>query len=77
MVTGLKDIADARVGDTIASAPTLTQLPGYKQLQPMVFAGLYPTDADDLRKLREALEKLSLNDAALTVEPEQNTALGH
>ena len=77
IVTGLKNIADARVGDTISSSPDLKPLPGYKALQPMVFAGLYPTDADDLKKLRDALEKLSLNDAALTVEPEQNTALGH
>ncbi|MEK7136864.1 MAG: EF-Tu/IF-2/RF-3 family GTPase, partial [Patescibacteria group bacterium] len=77
LVTGLKDIGDARVGDTIASSPELSLLPGYKTLQPMVFAGLFPTEAGDVPKLRDALEKLSLNDAALSLEPEQNSALGH
>ncbi|MBT4021299.1 elongation factor 4 [Candidatus Peribacteria bacterium] len=77
VVTGLKDVADARVGDTIASSPDLEPLPGYKVVEPMVFAGLYPNDADDFDLLREALEKLSLNDAALNIEPEQNAALGN
>jgi GTP-binding protein LepA len=77
IVTGLRDVAEARVGDTIASSPDLSPLPGYKVMAPMVFAGLYPNDADDLPQLREALEKLSLNDAALAIEPEQNIALGN
>ncbi len=77
VVTGLKDVHDVRVGDTIASRPDAETLPGYAQVQPMVFAGLYPVEADDYPDLREALEKLSLNDAALQMEPEQNTALGN
>lgn len=77
IVTGLKDVADARVGDTIASSQNAEALPGYKIMEPMVFAGLYPTDSDDVGQLRESLDKLSLNDAALSVEPEQNTALGN
>lgn len=77
VVTGLKDVKQVRVGDTIASDATASPLPGYKQVQPMVFAGLYPTEADNYADLREALEKLSLNDAALQMEPEQNTALGN
>jgi len=77
VVTGLKDVADSRVGDTISSSDDLEPLPGYKVVEPMVFAGLYPNDADDFDTLREALEKLSLNDAALNIEPEQNAALGN
>lgn len=77
IITGLKDVSEARVGDTFASSPNLDPLPGYRVIEPMVFAGLYPTNPDDLPKLREALEKLRLNDASLTVEPEQNTALGN
>ncbi len=77
VVTGLKDVRQVRVGDTIASAPNLQQLPGYKQVQPMVFAGLYPSEADQYPDLRDAIEKLSLNDSALTSEPEQNAALGN
>jgi len=77
VVTGLKDVRQVRVGDTIGSSPELKQLPGYKQVQPMVFAGLYPSEADQYPDLREALEKLSLNDAALAMEPEQNSALGN
>ncbi len=77
VVTGLKDVRQVRVGDTIASSPTLQQLPGYKQVQPMVFAGLYPSEADQYPDLREALEKLSLNDAALSMEHERNAALGN
>jgi len=77
IVTGLKDVRQVRVGDTVASAPTLQQLPGYKHVQPMVFAGLYPSEADQYPDLREALEKLALNDAALSMEPERNAALGN
>lgn len=77
IVTGLKNVAEARVGDTIASSAVCEQLPGYKKVQPMVFAGLYPTQADDYPRLRDSLEKLSLNDAAIDVSYEHNTALGN
>jgi len=63
IVTGLKDVSQVHVGDTIASSPDAVALPGYKRVQPMVFAGLYPTEADGYPQLREALQKLSLNDA--------------
>jgi GTP-binding protein LepA len=78
VAAGIKVIGDARVGDTItcaeraASAP----LPGYRMLKPMVFCGLYPTEGDDYPRLREALERLQLNDAALSYEPESSAALG-
>jgi GTP-binding protein LepA len=77
IVTGLKDVRLVRVGDTIASDAEAEMLPGYKQVQPMVFAGVYPTEADHYADLREALEKLSMNDAALYMEHESNTALGN
>lgn len=77
VVSGAKDVRLVRVGDTVASAPTAQALPGYTQVQPMVFAGLYPSEADSYPDLRVALEKLSLNDAALAMEPEQNAALGN
>lgn len=77
VVTGLKDVRHVRVGDTIASSAACSMLPGYKQVQPMVFAGLYPSEADEYPDLRDALEKLSLNDAALSIEPERNAALGN
>ena len=77
VVTGLKDVSQARVGDTIASSETVKQLPGYAKVQPMVFAGLYPSEADEYPKLRDSLEKLSLNDAALEISYEHNTALGN
>ncbi len=77
VVSGMKDVRLVRVGDTMASAPNLTLLPGYKLVQPMVFAGLYPTEADKYPDLRDALEKLTLNDSALSTEPEQNAALGN
>lgn len=77
IVTGLKNVAEARVGDTIASDPLQTPLPGYTKVQPMVFAGLYPSEADEYPKLRVSLEKLSLNDAALEISYEHNTALGN
>jgi GTP-binding protein LepA len=77
VVTGLKDVKLLRVGDTISSSAQATPLPGYKQVQPMVFAGLYPSEADEYPELREGLEKLSLNDAALQWEHEHNTALGN
>jgi GTP-binding protein LepA len=78
VVTGLKDVSRLRVGDTLTSVrrPAAAALPGYKDVKPMVFAGLFPTDSDDYPELREALEKLKLNDAALVYEPETSQALG-
>lgn len=78
IIAGIKEIEAARVGDTItlASAPAAEPLPGFKEVQPRVFAGMYPIDADDYEAFREALQKLRLNDAALHFEPETSTALG-
>ncbi|HXH95712.1 MAG TPA: translation elongation factor 4 [Gaiellaceae bacterium] len=78
VVTGLKDVSRLRVGDTITSVkrPAADPLPGYKDVKPMVFAGLFPTDSDDYPELRDALERLKLNDAALVYEPETSQALG-
>jgi len=77
IVTGAKNVRDVRVGDTIASSPDVAPLPGYAEVQPMVFAGLYPVEADDYPDLRDSLEKLALNDAALRFETERNAALGN
>ncbi len=78
VITGLKDVSKLRVGDTITSErrPAADPLPGYKDVKPMVFAGLFPTDSDEYPELRDALEKLKLNDAALFYEPETSQALG-
>jgi GTP-binding protein LepA len=78
LITGVKDVRQSRVGDTITNAqrPATTQLPGYKDPVPMVFSGLYPLDSSEYPTLREALEKLQLNDAALVFEPETSAALG-
>jgi len=78
IATGLKTVHDARVGDTITSAvnPANEPLPGYFHPKPMVFAGIYPVDADDYTNLRDALEKLQLNDASLTYSPETSQAIG-
>jgi GTP-binding protein LepA len=78
VVTGLKDVSRLRVGDTLTTrtSPAASPLPGYKDVKPMVFAGLFPTDSDDYPELRDALEKLKLNDAALFYEPETSQALG-
>ena len=78
MVGSIKDIFGAPVGDTITSAdnPCTESLPGFQKVQPRVFAGLYPVEADDYENLREALNKLHLNDAALHYEPETSQALG-
>jgi GTP-binding protein LepA len=78
LVAGIKNIHGAPVGDTItlARTPADEPLPGFATMQPRVFAGLFPTDADDFPDLREALEKLKLNDAALNFEPETSEALG-
>lgn len=78
LVTGLKDISHVKVGDTITSAEAgVTEpLPGYREAKPMVFTGLFPIDGDQYEPLKEALEKLSLNDPALVWEPEKSHALG-
>ncbi len=77
VATGLKSVRECQVGDTLTSAgePAERPLPGYRPVKPMVFAGLYPVEADDFHALRNALEKLQLNDAALTFEPESSQAL--
>lgn len=78
ITAAIKDIKDTRVGDTVTDAkhPTDKSLAGYRQMTPMVYAGLYPTDNAKFNDLRDALEKLQLNDAALTFEPESSQALG-
>lgn len=78
ITAAIKDIKDTRVGDTVTNAnnPTAKPLEGYRQMTPMVYAGLYPTDNAKFNDLRDALEKLQLNDAALTFEPESSQALG-
>jgi GTP-binding protein LepA len=78
LITGVKDVRQSRVGDTVTTAtkPARSALAGYKDPIPMVFSGLYPLDASDYTALREALEKLQLNDAALVFEPETSAALG-
>ena len=78
VVTGLKDVSRLRVGDTltVGARPADEPLAGYKDVKPMVFAGLFPTDSDDYPELRDALDKLKLNDAALVYEPETSQALG-
>ncbi len=78
VITGLKDVSRLRVGDTLTlqERPAAEPLPGYKDVKPMVFAGLFPTDSDDYPELRDALEKLKLNDGALFYEPETSQALG-
>jgi len=78
LITGVKDVRQARVGDTVTSAsrPAREPLAGYAHPRPMVFSGLYPVDGDDYPDLRDALDKLRLNDASLVYEPETSTALG-
>jgi GTP-binding protein LepA len=78
VMTGLKDVSRLRVGDTLTSEthPAAAPLPGYKDVKPTVFAGLFPTDSDDYPDLRDALERLRLNDASLVYEPETSQALG-
>ena len=77
IATGLKTVSECRVGDTITNAakPADTPLPGYRKAKPMVFAGVYPVEGEDFPDLKEALEKLQLNDASLTFEPESSEAL--
>ncbi len=78
IATGFKDVRECSVGDTLTGVrrPASESLPGYVQLKSMVFAGLYPSDGEDYGHLRSALEKLQLNDASLTMEPESSVALG-
>ena len=77
VATGLKSVQQCRVGDTmtLAANPAAEPLPGYQRVKPMVYAGLYPVDGEDYANLKEALEKLQLNDASLVFEPETSTAL--
>ena len=78
LVANVKELADAKVGDTITDAvrPTTAPFPGFKEVKPMVFSGIFPVDAADYDNLRDALIKLRLNDSAFTYEPETSTALG-
>lgn len=78
IVAGIKHVGDTRVGDTVTDAkrPTAEPLPGYRKINPMVYCGLYPIETSDYNDLREALEKLQLNDASLSFEPETSSALG-
>jgi GTP-binding protein LepA len=77
-IAGIKQVSDTKVGDTVTEAdrPTPTPLPGFKHIKPMVFSGLYPVDSQDYEALRDALEKLRLNDSAFSYEPETSAALG-
>jgi len=79
LTAGIKRVADAKVGETITEAlrPTATPFPGYREAKPMVFAGLYPVEDTGYQALRDALEKLRLNDSAFTFEPETSLALGY
>ena len=78
IIGSVKDVQDTKVGDTVTHTRNgaTEQLPGYRDVKPMVFSGIYPTDSDDFEDLRAALERLQLNDAALTYEPETSAALG-
>jgi GTP-binding protein LepA len=78
LIAGIKDVGEARSGETVTDArhPATAALEGYRDPKPMVFCGLYPIDGDDLPQLRDALEKLKLNDASVTFEPESSHALG-
>jgi GTP-binding protein LepA len=78
LIAGIKDVGEARSGETVSDArqPAVEPLSGYRDPKPMVFCGLYPIDGDDLPQLRDALEKLKLNDASVTFEPESSHALG-
>jgi GTP-binding protein LepA len=78
LIAGIKDVAQARSGETVTTVvqPASNALPGYRDPKPMVFCGLYPIDGDEFENLRESLEKLKLNDASVTYEPESSGALG-
>jgi len=78
LVANVKELADAKVGDTVTASDRRTEapFPGFKEVKPMVFSGVFPVDSDQYENLRDALAKLSLNDSAFTYEPETSTALG-
>src|SRR5690606_16823689 len=78
VIAGIKTLDDVRIGDTLTSVarPAPEPLPGFREVKPMVFAGLYPVDADDYADLKAALEKLRLNDSSFRYEPESSAALG-
>jgi GTP-binding protein LepA len=78
IITGIKDAGEVKVGDTITNAkdPAVEPIKGFEEVKPMVFAGIYPIDTEDYEQLREDIEKLKLNDASLTFEPESSAALG-
>lgn len=78
VVASIKNVKEARVGDTITdfNNPTVEALPGYKKVVPMVYCGIYPAEGEDFNSVREALEKLQVNDASLSFEPESSVALG-
>ena len=78
LIAGIKQLDQTKVGDTIthAKSPAEKPLPGYKEVKPMVFSGLYPISGDDYEDLRDSLKKLTLNDASFSYEPETSTALG-
>ena len=78
IICGMKDIRDVKVGDTVTAAkkPATVALPGFQKIKPMVFSGIFPVDATDFEGLKEALEKLVLNDSSLSYEPEKSAALG-
>lgn len=78
IIAGIKDIHGAPVGDTLtlSSTPDVEMLPGFQRIKPQVYAGLFPVSSDDFEDFREALQKLTLNDAALQYEPESSEALG-
>ncbi len=82
IITGFKQVGDCRVGDTMTAGPNafnlkkIQALPGYKEVKPMVYAGIFPKEGNDFKDLRDAMEKLKLNDASLSYEPERSDALG-
>jgi len=77
LTAGFKEVSECRVGDTVAFNAAAAPLPGYKEVKPMIFSGIFCREGDDYNKLRQALEKLKLNDAALFYEPENSPALGY
>src|SRR5690606_4306544 len=78
IIAGIKEIEAAKVGDTVtlANRPAVSALPGFKEIKPQVFAGLYPVESSEYDQLRDSLEKLRLNDSSLRFEPEVSQALG-
>ena len=78
IIAGIKQLEDAKVGDTVtlANKPAAEPLPGFKEVKPQVFAGLYPVESSEYDQLRDSLEKLKLNDSSLMFEPEVSQALG-